>query len=159
VAAGQAARTAAAQEPLRLLTERAAQAKAKATPCQCPECHQKLTDQKYLARGIDSRFGRLRLWRGYGWCPHCETWCFPADHALGLAKKAAATPAQKQRAQEPLSSGAIESSCRQYQCRFKRTGQFWTTAGDEALLCLETFWRNDRWHELYPHAKPNLTLN
>ena len=43
-------------------------------------------------------------------------------------------------------------SCRQYQCRFKRTGQFWTTDGDEALMCLETFWRNDRWHVLYPHV-------
>ena len=438
---------AAAKEPLRLLTERAAQAKANATPCQCRECHQELTDQKYLSRGIDSRFGRLRLWRGYGWCPQCNTWCFPADHVLGLAKKAAAspylqelagllvtkmpaeqavavaqrlgldlsrcllhqeahrqglkaqarraetlaqldtwesiqalasacqgppvapftliieidawnirerdawgqtqalrqagqkaerwhwvymatvfrldhrgqtaggralisergyvatrlglealtaqlhrealqrglgqaqqvlviadgavwiwnltkdrfpnakqrldlwhvdehlwsvahelhgrgtpearawvepllqqvrddqttsviaslaelkprlqaaqqeklqtqieyfehnthrmaykeviaartaveagtaTPEQKHRANEPLGSGAIESTCRQYQCRFKRTGQFWTTAGDEALLCLETFWRNNRWHELYPHARPNLALN
>jgi hypothetical protein len=27
------------------------------------------------------------------------------------------------------------------------------TAGDQALLCLETFWRNGRWHELFPHAK------
>jgi hypothetical protein len=32
-------------------------------------------------------------------------------------------------------------------------------AGDEALLCLETFWRNGRWHELYPHAKTNVALN
>ena len=54
---------------------------------------------------------------------------------------------------EPIGSGAIESTCRQYQCRFKRTGQFWTMEGDESLMCLETFWRNDRWHELYPHAK------
>jgi hypothetical protein len=53
---------------------------------------------------------------------------------------------------EPLGSGAIESTCRQYQCRFKRPGQFWTTAGDEALMCLETFWRNRRWHLLFPHA-------
>jgi hypothetical protein len=438
---------AAAKEPLRLLAERAAQAKANATPCRCPECHQELTNQKLLSRGIDSRFGRLRLWRRYGWCPHCKTWCFPADHALGLAKKAAAspylqeiagllvtkmppeqavavagrlgldlsrcwlhqethrqglkaqdrraetlaqmddweslqqlaghaegpppvpftlvieidawnirerddwgqtqalleqglkperwhwvymatvfrldhrgqtagqraiisqrgyvatrlglealtaqlyrealqrglgqakqvlviadgavwiwnlvkdrfpnarqqldlwhgeehlwsvahdlhgrgtpearawvepllqqvrndqtpaviasltelkprlqeaqqkklqtqieyfehnahrmnykeisaartaveagtaTPEQSQRANEPLGSGAIESTCRQYQCRFKRTGQFWTTAGDEALMCLETFWRNDRWHELYPHAKASSALN
>ena len=22
----------------------------------------------------------------------------------------------------------------------------------EALLCLEMFWRNDRWHLLFPHA-------
>src|SRR5437899_10272630 len=83
---------AAAKEPLRLLTQRAAQAKANATPCQCLECHHQLTDQKSLSRGIDSRFGRLIIWRRYGWCPHCETWRFPADYVLGLAKKAAASP-------------------------------------------------------------------
>ena len=55
------------------------------------------------------------------------------------------------RAGEPLGSGAIESTCRQYQCRFKRPGQFWSRPGDEGLMCLETFWRNDRWHLLYPH--------
>lgn len=70
-----------------------------------------------------------------------------------------ATPEQIQLANQPLGSGAVESTCRQYQCRFKRTGQFWTTPGDEALLCLETFWRNQRWHELFPHAKPASALN
>lgn len=69
------------------------------------------------------------------------------------------TPEQIHLANQPLGSGAVESTCRQYQCRFKRTGQFWTTPGDEALLCLETFWRNQRWHELYPHAKPVSDLN
>ena len=54
---------------------------------------------------------------------------------------------------EPVGSGAIESTCRQYQCRFKRPGQFWTPRGDEALLCLETYWRNGRWKELFPHAR------
>lgn len=54
---------------------------------------------------------------------------------------------------EPVGSGAIESTCRQLQCRMKRCGQFWSTAGDEALLCLEMFWRNDRWDLLFPHAK------
>jgi len=53
---------------------------------------------------------------------------------------------------EPLGSGAMESTCRQYQCRFKRPGQFWSTKGDEALMTLETFWRNQRWHILFPHA-------
>jgi hypothetical protein len=53
---------------------------------------------------------------------------------------------------EPLGSGAIESTCRQYQCRFKRPGQFWSIAGDEGLMCLETYWRNRRWHVLFPHA-------
>jgi hypothetical protein len=53
---------------------------------------------------------------------------------------------------EPLGSGAMESTCRQYQCRFKRTGQFWSQTGDEALMCLETFRRNGRWHLLFPHS-------
>ena len=52
---------------------------------------------------------------------------------------------------EPVGSGAIESTCRQYQCRMKRPGQFWTPKGDEALLNLESAWRNQRWQWLFPH--------
>lgn len=51
---------------------------------------------------------------------------------------------------EPIGSGAIESTCRQHQCRFKRPGQFWTTQGDDALLALECIWRNNRWNLLFP---------
>jgi len=54
---------------------------------------------------------------------------------------------------EPIGSGAIESTCRQAQCRFKRPGQYWSQRGDESLLCLETFWRNGRWHLLFPHNR------
>ena len=54
---------------------------------------------------------------------------------------------------EPIGSGAVESTCRQTQCRFKRPGQYWSQRGDEALLCLETFWRNGRWHLLFPHHR------
>jgi hypothetical protein len=54
---------------------------------------------------------------------------------------------------EPIGSGAIESTCRQAQCRFKRPGQYWSQQGDEALLGLETFWRNNRWHLLFPHNR------
>jgi hypothetical protein len=54
---------------------------------------------------------------------------------------------------EPIGSGAIESTCRQTQCRFKRPGQYWSPQGDEALLCLEMFWRNERWHLLFPHNR------
>jgi len=54
---------------------------------------------------------------------------------------------------EPIGSGAIESTCRQTQGRFKRPGQYWSQQGDEALLCLETFWRNGRWHLLFPHNR------
>jgi hypothetical protein len=82
----------ATKETLRLAAQRAAQAKANATPCQCRQCQRELTHQKYLARGIESRFGPLRLWRQYGWCPRCEQWLFPADYALGLGANAPASP-------------------------------------------------------------------
>lgn len=55
---------------------------------------------------------------------------------------------------EPLGSGAMESTCKQYQVRFHRSGQFWTNEGDEALMCLETFWRNARWSLIFPHVPP-----
>jgi hypothetical protein len=60
-----------------------------------------------------------------------------------------------QEREEPNGSGAMESTCKQYQVRFHRSGQFWTTAGDEALMCLETFWRNSRWSLLFPHVPPD----
>jgi hypothetical protein len=63
------------------------------------------------------------------------------------------------RAGEPIGSGPVEATCRQTQCRFKRPGQFWSQAGDEALMCLEMFWRNDRWHLLFPHSSFNPAKN
>lgn len=54
---------------------------------------------------------------------------------------------------EPVGSGAIESTARQYQTRFKCTGQYWTLEGDESLLALATLKRNERWHLLFPHAQ------
>lgn len=54
---------------------------------------------------------------------------------------------------QPVGSGAIESTCSQYQRRFKLTGQFWTLAGDEAFLALATLHRNARWKRLFPHDK------
>ena len=79
--------------------------------------------------------------------------------AREACKQGKATEEQKQLANHPVGSGAIESACRQYQCRFKRTGQFWTTVGDEALMCVETLWRNGRWAQLYPHARSSAALN
>ena len=64
-----------------------------------------------------------------------------------------------QRAGEPIGSGPVEATCRQSQCRFKRPGQFWSQAGDEALLCLEMFWRNGRWLLLFPHSSFNPARN
>ena len=63
------------------------------------------------------------------------------------------------RAGEPIGSGPVEATCRQYQCRFKRPGQFWSRTGDESLLCLETFWRNGRWQLLFPHTACNPAKN
>jgi len=63
------------------------------------------------------------------------------------------------RAGEPIGSGPVEATCRQMQCRFKRPGQFWSLKGDEALMCLETFWRNGRWHLLFPHTAFNPARN
>ena len=57
---------------------------------------------------------------------------------------------EARRRNEPQGSGAIESTCRQYQCRFKRPGQFWNTDGAEGLMCLDTFWRNDSWSQVFP---------
>jgi hypothetical protein len=51
---------------------------------------------------------------------------------------------------EPVGSGAIESTCAQYQRRFKLTGQFWSLEGDEAFLALHTLHRNGRWAQLFP---------
>jgi hypothetical protein len=56
-----------------------------------------------------------------------------------------------QRDQEgcPKGSGAMESTCSQFQDRFKRTGQFWTRDGEEHLLALELARRNDDWDEIW----------
>jgi hypothetical protein len=57
---------------------------------------------------------------------------------------------------QPVGSGAIESTCSQYQRRLKLTGQFWSLEGDEAFLALSTLHRNGRWHLLFPHDRINI---
>ena len=49
----------------------------------------------------------------------------------------------------PIGSGAVESACRQRQCRFKRPGQFWTQTGLRHLCALEEARRNQHWEELW----------
>lgn len=60
---------------------------------------------------------------------------------------------QGKRLGQPVGSGAIESTCSQYQRRMKLTGQFWSLEGDEAFLALSTLHRNGRWHLLFPHDR------
>jgi hypothetical protein len=54
----------------------------------------------------------------------------------------------------PIGSGAVESACRQRQCRFKRPGQFWTQKGLEHLCALEEARHNHHWEELWELNKP-----
>ena len=49
----------------------------------------------------------------------------------------------------PIGSGAVESACRQSQCRFKRPGQFWTQRGLRNLCALDDARRNFHWDELW----------
>ena len=49
----------------------------------------------------------------------------------------------------PIGSGAVESACRQKQCRFKRCGQFWTATGLRNLCALDEARRNHHWDELW----------
>ena len=49
----------------------------------------------------------------------------------------------------PIGSGAVESACRQRQCRFKRAGQFWTEDGMKHLCALQEARRNGHWEELW----------
>jgi hypothetical protein len=54
----------------------------------------------------------------------------------------------------PIGSGAVESVCRQRQCRFKRPGQFWTAKGLRHLCTLEEARHNHHWEELWTSPKP-----
>jgi hypothetical protein len=49
----------------------------------------------------------------------------------------------------PIGSGAVESACRQKQCRFKRCGQFWTGKGLRNLCALDEARRNHHWDQLW----------
>jgi len=49
----------------------------------------------------------------------------------------------------PIGSGAVESACRQKQCRFKRCGQFWSKQGLRNLCALDEARRNRHWDALW----------
>jgi hypothetical protein len=84
------------------------------------------------------------------YCKRRRRWRTPADTALGMNDTAG-----RWRTDKPTRSGPVEAAYRQAQCRFKQPGQCWSTAGDEVLLCLETFWRNHRRALLFPRATFN----
>ena len=49
----------------------------------------------------------------------------------------------------PIGSGAVESACRQKQCRFKRCRQFWSQAGLHRLNALMEARDNGHWDQLW----------
>jgi hypothetical protein len=49
----------------------------------------------------------------------------------------------------PIGSGAVESACRQSQCRFKRPGQFWTSKGFRCLSALDEARHNNHWDQIW----------
>jgi hypothetical protein len=69
-----------------------------------------------------------------------------AEHAGRMNYQAAA------RRGWPIGSGAVESACRQKQCRFKRAGQFWTRRGLRHLAALDEARRNHHWDQLWQPA-------
>ena len=52
----------------------------------------------------------------------------------------------------PIGSGAVESACRQKQCRFKRAGQFWRRGALRNLTALDEARRNHHWDQLWQPA-------
>src|SRR5574340_98793 len=70
------------QELLRSATQRAAQAKADATPPRCPVCGQPLTRcSAGHGRTFQTRFGDITIQRTRGYCKRCRKWRTPADAA------------------------------------------------------------------------------
>ncbi|MCX7011371.1 MAG: UPF0236 family protein [Candidatus Sumerlaeota bacterium] len=49
----------------------------------------------------------------------------------------------------PIGSGAMESTCSQFQDRFKRTGQIWSLSGEQCLMALDIARRNNDWDEIW----------
>jgi hypothetical protein len=87
------------QEVSRVALEEATQLKADQAPPVCPVCKGKLSR---LSSGHEhhyqSRFGQITLRRSRGWCRRCQSWCFPADHLLGLAQTGSCSPSVQEMA-------------------------------------------------------------
>src|SRR5262249_9191564 len=81
------------RELLRAATEKAAQAKADATPPKCPVCGKALSQVSHdQVRSFESRFGTIKVKRARGYCRRCRKWRFPADTVLGLSESAGYSP-------------------------------------------------------------------
>ena len=69
------------------------------------------------------------------------------DYFAGHASRMAYQPMHRRG--WPIGSGAVESACRQRQCRFKRPGQSWTPEGMRRLGSLVEARHNGYWNNLW----------
>src|SRR5512140_2756718 len=68
---------AAGKDLLRALLEPALQALADTVAPNCPTCQQALClEARGKPRTITTVFGSARFVRDYGWCRHCQQWCY-----------------------------------------------------------------------------------
>ena len=96
------------QALLRETTQRAAQAKADATPPLCPVCQKELTScSDGHARTFDTRFGSITVARTRGRCNRCGKWRLPADTVLGLEETAVQETAALLASQMPVEDASL----------------------------------------------------
>lgn len=108
-----------------------------------PRCHQLRHGRE---RTVLGEIARLKKRRGAAGKILAREQHYFAGHAGRMNYQAVA------RRGWPIGSGAVESACRQKQCRFKRAGQFWTRRGLRDLLALDEARRNHHWDQLWQPA-------
>jgi hypothetical protein len=72
--------------------EKSLQAQADKHGPVCPICRTPLTRTKIKERTLRSQWGEVTLRRIWGYCPQCQRWSAPADHALALPPSEQNTP-------------------------------------------------------------------
>ena len=112
----------------------------------------------HLRRWMDTRLQRLRQGQEKNVLREIAALRSPGGETGKIIEREQgyfASQAQRMNYQEigrlgwPIGSGAVESACRQQQCRFKRPGQFWTPEGLRHLAALDEARRNNHWNQLW----------
>ena len=100
-----------------------------------PLSHRRLMHRRGRRMQLRSAVGVIELQVLHGQDPGDKHWGCPIRECWGLSW--------------PIGSGPVESACRQRQCRFKRSGQFWTPKGMRHLGALTEARHNHHWDELW----------
>jgi len=81
------------KELVRPMLRHGAQLVADRQPMSCPDCDSPLRIEEHAReRTVNTLFGPVVVSRSYGYCPQCRKRHYPADHALGLQERSAASP-------------------------------------------------------------------